>query len=451
MPNETKSAASPLSDPPIDAYYDSASGRYLIPDNDGNWMPVDTNSLKIRLKKNGMSNKVGESQTVSSIDNAIVSIQHNRNVQYVGGLAGFARGSVIINGVRVLVTHSPNLIVPTPGKWPVLRAVIDGQLNDRHFQSDRFHGLMKLWIQSLEACLRTGKPSYGQTLILAGPRACGKSLLQDIITLLLGGRQAKSYRYMAGETPFNRDLFSAEHQRIEDDQPFKDYKSRAKMGDAMKNVSATISGSCHGKNREAISLNRFWRLTVSVNDSPDNLEILPPFDDSLLDKIILLHCTKKPMPMPAGTDDEKEAFMGTLKQELPAYVHWLKHDFSIPAHMVDNSRYGIGAFFHPHIMALLNDMTPETRLLAIVDLVVWFNSDSGDTWEGTAEELTKQLMESGYKDEARSIIPREAGCGRLLGRLADLPNPRVTRKPTRDSRNWIIAKPMSMTPCDTKI
>lgn len=444
MPDTITSA--PLAPPklPIDAYYDSSGGKYLISDNDGNWMPVDSASLKLRLKKRGLVTKIGDNQNICSIDDAILRIQDERNVQYVGGLAGFSRGSYVINGARVLVTHSPEPVVPASGEWSTLRSVINGQLDDSLFQADRFHGLMRLWIQSLEACLRTGRPSYGQTLILAGPRSCGKSLLQDIITLLLGGRQAKSYRYMAGETPFNRDLFSAEHQRIEDDQPFKDYKSRVKMGDAMKNVSATISGSCHGKNREAISLNRFWRLTVSVNDSPDNLEILPPFDDALLDKIILLHCAKRPMPMPAGTDEEKERFMDQLKAELPAYVYWLKNGYSMPAHMVDNSRYGIGAFFHPYIMALLDDMAPETRLLAVVDLVIWF--DLGPTWQGTAEELTKELLNSSYKEQLRGIIPRDLGCGRLLGRLSTQPNPRVVQVRTKDSRQWIIHRCPQMTP-----
>lgn len=179
---------------PIDAYYDSSGGKYLIADRDGNWMPVDASSIKLRLRKKGLGNRPTDSQLICSIDDAILRIQDERNVQYVGGLAGFSRGSCIINGARVLVTHSPTLIIPAPGEWPVLKAVIDGQLNDKHFQSDRFHGLMRLWIQSLRASLRTGKPSYGQTLILAGPRGCGKSLLQDIITQLLGGRQAKSYR-----------------------------------------------------------------------------------------------------------------------------------------------------------------------------------------------------------------------------------------------------------------
>jgi hypothetical protein len=35
-------------------------------------------------------------------------------------------------------------------------------------------------------------------------------------------------------------------------------------------------------------LKPFWRLSITLNDEPENLLILPPLDESLGDKIMLL-------------------------------------------------------------------------------------------------------------------------------------------------------------------
>lgn len=421
---------------PLNSYYDSASGKYLIADDDGNWMPVDTGSLKLRLKLKGLTNKVDSNQTVSSIDTAIVAIQQQRNVQYVGSLAGFACGLHLVNGAKVLVTYAPNMFEPKQGDWSLIRAVIENQL-EGHNQVNRFHAWLKMADTALRSCLKTSEVTYGQALILVGPPSCGKSLLQYLITEIFGGRSAGPYRYMAGITPFNRELFGAEHLMIEDEQPFKDTKSRVRFGDAIKHIAATVGDSCHGKNREAIKLTPFWRLTLSVNDQPEHLEILPPFNESVLDKIILLYCLKRPMPMPSGTPEEKSIFWKALKAQLPAYIWWLQNEHVIAPEMY-YERFGIQPFFHPHVANLIADLAPETRLMLLIDQV--FFQDSLPEWEGTAEEFGRRMYESDYKLQARAVIPAEAGPGKLLGKLAKLPEPRVFDVRTDKCRLWRIVR-----------
>ena len=51
------------------------------------------------------------------------------------------------------------------------------------------------WLKIAHESLRTGKLRVGQALAFAGPRECGKSLLQNhIITPIVGGRSAKPHR-----------------------------------------------------------------------------------------------------------------------------------------------------------------------------------------------------------------------------------------------------------------
>src|SRR5947199_8807639 len=90
-----------------------------------------------------------------------------------------------------------------------------------------------------------------------------------------------------------------------------------------KNITVNDWQRCHAKNRVAIGLAPFWRLSVTVNDEPENLMVLPPIDDSIEDKLIILRAWKFPMPMPTATLQQRKAFWKRLEQELPAFLHYL--------------------------------------------------------------------------------------------------------------------------------
>src|SRR5947199_4251918 len=88
-----------------------------------------------------------------------------------------------------------------------------------------------------------------------------------------------------------------------------------------KNITVNDWQRCHAKNRVAISLAPFWRLSVTVNDEPENLMVLPPIDDSIEDKLIILRASKFMMPMPTVTLEQRKAFWQTLVEELPAFLY----------------------------------------------------------------------------------------------------------------------------------
>ncbi len=73
-------------------------------------------------------------------------------------------------------------------------------------------------------------------------------------------------------------------------------------------LTTDLKQRCHAKHREPLTLTPFWRLSISVNDEPENLMVLPPIDESLGDKMILLKARRTEMPMPTGTTEERDAF-----------------------------------------------------------------------------------------------------------------------------------------------
>src|SRR5260370_19810970 len=105
---------------------------------------------------------------------------------------------------------------------------------------------------------------------------------------------------------------------VEDDIPLTDIKARRKFAAHIKQITATDEVLNHAKNKQALSLPVFWRLTISCNDEPENLMILPPMDESITDKVILFKVNSGAMPLPSETGEERTALRNALQAELPA-------------------------------------------------------------------------------------------------------------------------------------
>src|SRR4030095_5831089 len=93
-------------------------------------------------------------------------------------------------------------------------------------------------------------------------------------------------------------------------------------------------------------------------------------DDDIADKIILLQVVKRPMPMPTGTDAERELFWNTLVQELPAFLWYIPREWQIPAWLLKDGfsqRYGIDSYKDPEILDALSDLAPETHFEKLFD------------------------------------------------------------------------------------
>lgn len=298
------------------------------------------------------------------------------------------------------------------------------QLFCDHVTDQRLYilGWLKVAVESLRA--GTGRP--GQGLAMAGPRNCGKSLFQNLITEILGGRAAKPYRYMSGQTPFNADLFAAEHLMIEDECGSTDLRPRREFGARIKDFTVNEVQSCHAKNRQALSLRPFWRLSISLNDEPENLMILPPMDESLNDKLTLLKVHRAQMPMPTDTNEARAAFWDALMAELPAFIGYLLH-WKIPEPL-RCPRFGVTTFHHPDILCAIDGISPESRLLSLIDAVVFADKSMTDgPLVMTAEELESKLTSSSMGLQARLLLNWNPACGTYLGRLATKDRNRVER------------------------
>lgn len=429
---------------PPEFYFDARGQGYWLK-TEGRFLALDKGSLSLHLRYAGFSPKNFTANDLTEVEQAIFMSQKERAVDYAGPLAGHHSGKFTTSaGKHVLVTHEPRgdvFEVPEPPRKKL------------HYL-DRFCGELLdtdqlpyfwMWLKFARRALQRGDFAPGQVCVFAGPSGCGKSLLQALITEFLGGRGAKPYRYMMGETSFNADLAGSEHLYLEDEHPKTSTSARRQFGSAIKDLTVNKEMSVHAKGREAVTLPTFKRVSISVNDEDENLMVVPPLDESLLDKVMLFKCARVDMPglFKCRPDDlQRNEVWKDLTAELPALAHML-HGLRVPKDMQD-TRFGVRAYHNPALMEVLGDLAPETRLRNLIDEVI-FAHDTAYTnagfWTGSAEELERMLRQTAFGMQVQNLLYFASACGTYLAKLAHNCPTRFEARKNKGKTKWIIRQP----------
>jgi hypothetical protein len=432
--------------PTPEVYFYPDAGCYFIRDNRGAFIQVNESSLKCHLEIFGMSKFDEPDGSPSPIKCFIAKVQTTKNVFYASPLAGHSAGvRHTRDGSRYLVTNSPHFITTEAGEWPVFEAVLRNLLVPDEVHDKMNVGEVQLhtlynWAKTAAQAVRAGKRRESQVLVIAGPAGCGKSLLQQIITLMLGCRSADPYGYLLGDTQFNSHMFKAEHLMIEDRASSFDPRVRRRFGRELNALLMNVAQNCHPKNREALTLFPHWWVTMTLNDEAENMMVLPPLDESLKPKINLFRAFKRPLPMPTQTDEQKTLFWERLMLELPRFLHFLLQEWAI-APNTQCSRFGATHYHHPELLEMIDAQSPERRMLELIDAHYFpagsFGEDKKDI---KAEEISAALTDkdSKYAFEARKLLHWANACGTYLGRLQDMYPDRIRRRTLQGSTLWTL-------------
>lgn len=420
-----------IKDVSCDIYYDSERSCFWYEDSHGKWDKMNEKSLKRMLMIQGYAGKAGKGEAVSQADEEIYRIQMNNNIQYAGPLAGYREGFYEILGQRILVTRGPHFIEPKPGPWPLIQSLVEGLY--KHADVDQTVYIYG-WLQNAINSLRKGIRKPGQVLTFVGPPDCGKSFFQKRITHLLGGRVAKPYQYMTGSTPFNGHLFGAEHLMIEDEVANTHIHARMTMGGKFKEFTVNDVQNCHAKNRQALSLEPLWYVTNSLNDTGEDLLILPPITDSIADKITLLKAAPYKLPISTASTEESNLYVKSFQAEFPQFLYFILNEFVIPSHLVSN-RFGIKHYHHPEILKELDGTAPEIKLMNMIDKTIFEGFSNVSGWEGTSEDLDSMLkgQNSNVRETAREVLNWPNATGVYLSRLMKKFPQRFDKKRTVDN------------------
>jgi hypothetical protein len=380
--------------------------RYYL-DTGREFVPMDQKSVSRQMKSWGHSR--------DEIEAALCEIQVSNFIHFAGPLAGHPRGLHTVGGARLLATVSPEIIESKAGPWPTIRAVFDGLLGDADAGQVQVETFLA-WLKIARESLVSNRRRPGQAIAFAGPRGSGKSLLMDLSEAALGGRRANPYAYFTGRTNFNADLAGAELLAVDDEAGSTDIRSRRTLAANIKSCLFSGAVRIEGKNKAAFTFKPCWRMMIALNDEPEALLVLPPITEDISDKITLFQCHKRPLPMPAHTLDEREAFFAKLREELPGMLAWLE-GWKIPE-ILREERCGVKAFHHPSILAALHQLSPEGQLVELIDTA----NAAGALplpWAGTAADLKAVLThcQQTSRDAEKLLGSWHAAAGSYLARL----------------------------------
>ncbi len=393
------------------------------------------------------------------MDFVLSDIRLRRNVKYVGPLAGKSTGIHEENGERMLITGGPKLIAGDLGrKWPLIREFLDDLLAPGGgAQIAYFYSWLSVALKALDGCYY----APGQALAFAGPRDSGKNLVQDIIIAVLGGRSMDPYSYISGATSFNRELFGCETLAFGDAGGATNYRARRDIGSRIKQMTVNEQQHCHGKGREGLKLCPQWRIVLSLNSETENFMVLPPLDESIEDKIMLLRVRRPRIFSDAARwANSRREDWAKIESELPGFVAFIR-EWQIPVDLRDG-RMGVKAYHDPELVESLKSIAPETRLLELIDMSDIFKGSSvmsfvqgeqgatrnlKDFWEGTTLQLEHAMrgdgVDSRLRDSLQKLLTYTGAMGSFLRRLSTKYPERFSSRTVNGNIVWKITRTTS--------
>jgi hypothetical protein len=424
--------------PPM--YWEDERQTFWLEGADGTWHCLAYEAIKAHLKDLGASD-IGQRGGLSAIDTELVRVRHHERVRWVGPLAGQPTGLLKLAGFQILVPSSFKLIQPVPGDWEPIKSMIGQLLGEE--QLPYFKAELKLGAEAY----RDGSNQPGHMMIFCGPVDSMKSYIQHhVITPLWGGRSADARRYLADRTDFNSDLAAAEHCYLDDAKPYGDWMSRHDFAEALKGFIVNRQMSVHRKQKEAITLPSWTRITMSINDDEVALRSMPDITASLSDKIHLFKAYSVNLAMPNRTHAERRAFDAAVQAALPGFLAEL-YAWEIPAELL-GGRFGVKHYHNQRLLEELDALSDESKLMELIDVSSLVCSSEPDwkdlpVWIGKAEVLHQELCsDRSTRFAAERLLGWRNATGTLLGKLAKKRPERVAywfhRRGGEPVREWVI-------------
>lgn len=367
-----------------------------------------------------------EEEIKALIQTYIDQIELDQAVDWVGGLAGYPQGVFYRQSRACLVTSEPKIPASQAGEFPLTHSVIH-----QAFPEEDARTVFLAWLASAVEAIRQSHHQPAPMLVMAGPAGAGKSLIAHITKTALGGRSANPMTAWSGKLVWNDNLLAAELLLIDDSVASTDPRARKAFGAHFKEAIYAGNVEINTRRKTSISLRPVWRVMVCCNETPENLSVIPPLEDGIEDKIILLKVAKVETPMPARTPAEKDAFARALASELPAFLAYLE-TLEIPDHLADpEARSGVMAWKDPDLLEAVREISPEARLENLLSLALGkgcFNLDPGKSRHMPAAEVQTILQDhnSPTARQAGNLLKFDALCGRLLSALLKNKSPFVT-------------------------
>lgn len=425
------------------ACYEHLRGSFWVLGDDGSkWLFYTQQNLRKRLRLKLGLDGTQHQGAMSEVDIEIERIMNEQYVDVALALAGYNSGLYTVLGKRILVVESPKPLLPVEGDHTRFLSRMRRMFGQE--QTELFCGWLKFALGDYYEFLaqQTGR-NVGMALVVSGSSGLGKTFLVDLLAECFGGRRAQPAQYAKGGTGFNNDLIAKELQVLDDDGLGDSYKERKEMGDLMKRIVAVRDQRCHPKGKDAIMVRVFWRLIYCLNDEAENLQVLPPLERGVQDKLMMLKATGALLDEAEEHRPRQENWL-MLLEEVTWFIRWVIDEFEPDQTLLD-ARFGMKAWHHPDLVEGVDSFAPEFRLLDMIGMRVEAFDKHGE-WTGTARELEVLLKMDGTVTtrEACELLRSPGSIGKYLGKLS-AKRPEAVQRLKKDSQlkvyRWRVVRP----------
>lgn len=404
----------------LDFYYDPTKSKPYITrqeDSPEEWTMINKDSFKVRLGSKGMrinaEKELGE--IVSPADSFISEVEFNRCINAtLKGAAGYHSGFYELGNQKYIVLTSPNLIKPKKGEFPTITKFLQGLLGHEEAQLHALFGWAK---GSVKAAYNDGKrradvKAPAQFLNLCGEANAGKTLLTEhLLAPILGGGIAKAdplFKKYSSEQ--NAEMFAAPLLVLDDSDAVEtNFEYKRSMAEKIKGLVVGRKEGYRAMHQDRINITPFWRFVRCMNLEPHTISTIPALEAGFEDKIIILHALDmKHGPLgPEMIGDWFKRFEARFKKELPAFIHWLLHEYEQPKEFVDPSgRFPVISYKSPTIVDMMNDGSPEQYLASRIDgdceealFGGLFDDGEKHQWTGSVDKLYDTIAGIGARTQ----------------------------------------------------
>ena len=401
---------------PEDVFYDGPANKYLVRVGKSFMTYSKLSPVITGVSRHLSDDHDDAKELMQAVREAVKNRELDGGVQWHGSIAGHGQGLCKdTNDLPILIISEAKIPQPSTGDAPTISEIIGGAFADPVATT-----VFMSWLAGRYKSVRAHCHIPSPMLVLAGEINSGKSLLAWIVAQALGGRTANPYAAWSGGMLWNDDLVGSELLLVDDCIGSTDIRSRRNFGASFKESVYPHSVQLRKRNHSSISVRPVWCVMVCCNDTPESLQIIPPLDADLADKIALLHVIGVKLPVDTSTPEGKTKLQTLIRSELPAFAQQLI-DWETPEELRD-SRSGIIAWRDPELSESVDAHSPSKRLeslleAALADYGIWHDLPR----DMTASEIEARLVElnSPVREQARQLCGTWHGaCGSALAKLA---------------------------------
>lgn len=221
--------------------------------------------------------------------------------------------------------------------------------------------------------------------------------------------------YMTRTDPFNTNLVAAPSWTIDDAVAQTDYKTREGYSQMIKMITANEGIVMRGMHREGFRAPWFGRLTVTMNDDPDSLKMLPMTDLSIKDKILVIRALATKFSAKDWASDE------LILAELPYFAAYLRDVEPNPE--IWGGRFGIKAYQDPELISMSDSVGSTAGTKEILEEWIYMlakDAPAMTEWVGTATKLDQDV--SAYEALHKSLQRQAKSVSHLQHDLRKLHN-----------------------------